>query len=84
MTGGGCMQLSGWAAGVVCHPLMPLSEIHQGPKGMDRTRHERLPAAMGTKTKTMTEDRIVSPGTYHLLPPNSSTKPSTGGITNKP
>jgi hypothetical protein len=83
-TGGGCMQSSGWAAGVVRRPLMPSSEIHRGADGMDRARHGRPPAAMAMKTKTMMEDRIVSPGTYHLLPPNNSTKPSAGGITNKP
>jgi hypothetical protein len=43
-----------------------------------------MPVAMAMKTKTMTEDRIVSPSTYHLLPSNNSTKPSAGGITNKP
>jgi hypothetical protein len=84
MTGGSCTQLSGWAAVVVRRPSMPSSEIHWGANGMDRERHGRPPAAMATKTKTMTEDRIVSPGTYHLLPPNNSTKPSAGGITNKP
>jgi hypothetical protein len=74
----------GRAAGVVRRPSMPSSEIHQGADGMDRARHGRPPAAMAMKTKIMTEDRIVSPSTYHLLPPKNSTKPSAGGITRKP
>ncbi len=67
--------------------LSPINAVIQnssGADGMDRARHGRPPAAMGTKTKTKTEDRIVFPGTYHLLPPNNSTKPSAGGIINKP
>jgi hypothetical protein len=81
---GGCTSSSGRATGVFRRPLMPLSEIHRRADRMDRARHGRLPAAMAMKTKIMTEDRIVSPSTYHLLPPKNSTKPSTGGIIKKP
>jgi hypothetical protein len=78
-TGGGRTSLSGRAASVVRCPLVLSSEIHWGANGMDRARHGRPPAAMATM-----EDHIVSPSTYHLLPPKNSTKPSTGGITKKP
>ncbi len=79
MTGGGRTLSSGRASSFVRRPLIPSSKIHRGADGMDKARHGRLPAAMG-----MTEDRIVSPSTYHLLPPKNSTKPSAGGITKKP
>ena len=77
--GGGRTSSSGWATSVVRRPSIPSPEIHRGADGMDRARHGRPPAAMAT-----TEDRIVSPSTYHLLPPKNSTKPSAGGITKKP
>ncbi len=83
-TGGGRTSSLGHAASVVRRPSKPSSEIHWGANGMDRARHGRPPAAMATKTKTMTEECIVPPSTYHLLPPKNSTKPSAGGITNKP
>ncbi len=83
-TGGGRTSSSVRAAGVVRRPSIPSSKIHWGANGMDRARHGRPPAAMATKTKTMTEERIVSPSTYHFLPPKNFTKPSAGGITNKP
>ncbi len=79
MTGGGCTLSSSWAASVIRRPLIPSSEIHWGADEMDRARHGRPPAVMA-----MTEDRIVSPSTYHLLTPKNSTKPSAGGITKKP
>jgi hypothetical protein len=78
-TGGSRMSSSGRAARVICRPSILSSEIHRGADGMDRARPGRPPAAMAT-----TEDRIVSPSTYHLLPPKKSTKPSAGGITKKP
>jgi hypothetical protein len=78
-TGGGHTSSSGRAASVVRRPSILSSEIHWGADGMDRARHGRPPAAMA-----MTEDCIVSPSTYHLLPPKNSTKPSAGGITKKP
>ncbi len=78
-TGGGRTSSSGRSASVVRRPSIPSSEIHRGADGMDRARHGRPPAAMAT-----TEYRIVSPSTYHLLPPKNSTKPRAGGITEKP
>jgi hypothetical protein len=78
-TGGSRILSSGRAASVVRRPLIPSSKIHWGADKMDRTRHGQPPATMA-----MREDRIVSPSTYHLLPPNNSTKPSAGGITKKP
>jgi hypothetical protein len=72
MMGGGLTSLLGQAAGIGRRPSMPSSEIHRGASGMDRARHGQPPAAIATETKTMTEDRIVSPSTYHLLPPKNS------------
>ncbi len=77
MGGGRTLSLDR-ASSVVRRPSIPSSEIHRGADGMDRARHGRLPAAMA-----MTENRIESPSTYHLLPPKNSTKPSAGGITKK-
>jgi hypothetical protein len=79
MTGGSRTLLSGWAASVVRRPSILSSKIYPGADRMDRARHGQPLAAMAT-----TEDRIVSPSTYHLLPLKNFTKPSTGGITKKP
>ncbi len=67
MKGGRRTSSLGWATSVVRRPSILLSEIHRGANGMDRVRHGHLPVAMAT-----TEDRIVSPSTYHLLPPKNS------------
>jgi hypothetical protein len=77
--GDGRTSSSGRAASVIRRPSIFSSEIHRGADGMDRARHGQPPAMMA-----MMEDPIVSPSTYHLLPPKNSTKPSAGGITKKP
>jgi hypothetical protein len=60
-------------------PKVHLYNTFLGGLRQDRARHGWPPAAMVRITRTMTEDRIVS-----LAPLNNSTKPSAGGITNKP
>ncbi len=67
-TGGSRTSSSDRATGVVHRPLMPSSKIHWGGDRMDRARHGQPPAAMATKTNSMTEECIVSPSTYHLPP----------------